>query len=186
MGLVKPKRVVIDYGEFELEIVIRPKALRVLVERVEPGRPAREPEVELRPRRLAVVLDEALDLGRALEDEVPEGTTIYEASGPPAEGEVRLSDKLIRVPSGGEEGLLELAVRLSGEFARVLVFTTSLSLARALRARALGEGITNLEVHFLPHAEDRNKAELVEEVLRRISEALELIKSRARPGSGEG
>jgi len=162
-----------------LEIVVRPKAIRVLVEKAELERPVRKPEVKLGQKLLAVILDEALDLGRALEDQVPEGVVIYEVSGPSAEGEVRLSDKLVRVPAGDEEGLQELVLRLSRDFARVLFFTASLGTVRALRARAAEGGVRNLEVHFLPHAEDRDRAELAGEILSRISEALKLVQSGA-------
>ena len=175
-GLVEPRRVVIDFGEFEVEVVVRPKARRVVVERVVERR-AEGP----RPRRarLAVVLDQMLRIGSFIEPRVPEGTTIYEGVGVGLEKELKVSDALIRVPVRDDYDICELALRLAGEHDKVLVFTGDKALVNDLKVMASERGVENVAVHYLPPSETASRAQLIEEILKRIREAAQSHTSQA-------
>ena len=172
--MAEPRRITIDYGEFEIEIIVRPRVKRVLVER------APRPEVKRRERaHLAVILDQMLRIGSFLEPRVPEGTVIYEGVGVGLDKEVQVSEALIKVPLRDDYDVCELAGRLAGEYERVLVFTGDKKLVNDLRVMASGRGLENVEVHYLPPSEAASRAQLIEEVLKRIREAAQSQTSQA-------
>ena len=156
----KPRRVVIDYGEFEIEVVVRPKAAEA---------PRAEGAFEARPgSRVAVVLDQMLRVGSVLEPRVPEGTVIYEAVGIGLDREVRVSDRLVQVPVRDDFDIYMLVGRLSGQYDKVLLFSGDKALVNDVRVRAAQEGHGNVVVHYMPPSEFASRAQLIEELLRRI------------------
>ena len=168
--MAKPKRVVIDYGEFEVEVIVRPKGAK-------PGaKPAPEEAPEARPERaargrVAVVLDQMLRIGSVLEPRVPEGTVIFEAVGVGLDREVRVSDRLVHVPVRDDFDIYMLVDRLADEFDKVLLFSGDKALVNDVRIRAAQKGHGNVVIHYMPPSEFSSRAHLIEEVLRRIRSA---------------
>ena len=179
--MAEPRRITIDYGEFEIEIIIRPKVRKVLVERER--RPRLEAEEKPRPvagpARLAVILDQMLRMGSTLEPRVPEGTVIYEAVGVGLEKEVRVSDRLVRVPARSDYDLCELACELAERYDKVLFFTGDKTLVNDVRVLASERGLENIEVHYLPPSETAARAQLIEQLLKRIRSAHQSQMSQA-------
>ena len=156
----KPRRVVIDYGEFEIEVVVRPKAVEA---------PRAEEAVKARPGgRMAVILDQMLRIGSTLEPRVPEGTVIFEAVGVGLDKEVEVSDKLVQVPVRDDFDIYVLVDKLSGEYDKVLLFSGDKALVNDVRVRAAQKGRRNVEIHYTPPSEFASRAQLIEEILERI------------------
>ena len=157
----EPRRVLIDYGDFEIEVVVRPRA-RGLSPRPE------EAKETARDRRAAVILDQMFRIGSVLEPLVPEGVVLYEVVGLGLEEEVRVSDKLVQAPARDDFDIYRLVERLSGQFKRVLLITGDKKLANAVRIQAARKGLANVEVHYMPPSEFPGRTQMIEAILRRI------------------
>ena len=79
----EPRRVVIEYEDFVVEVVVRPR--RAVAEPAEEkaGPAAREEAARPAPARgkVALVLDQMFRIGSVLEPLVPEGVVLYEVVG---------------------------------------------------------------------------------------------------------
>ena len=156
--MAEPKKVVIDYGDFEIEVVVRPREA--------PGREA--PGVG---GRKAVILDQMLRIGSVLEPRVPEGTVIYEAVGVGLDREVAVSDKLVQFPVRDDFDIYMLVGRLAREFDKVLLFSGDKALVNDVRVRMAREGHRNVVVHYVPPSEFASRAQMIEELLKRIRQS---------------
>ena len=165
-GERSPKRVVIDYGDFEVEVVVRPKrAMREGAPRAEEKEPAKP------TGRVAVVLDQMFRIGSVLEPLVPEGVVLYEVVGLGLEEEARLSDKLVQAPARDDFDIYKLVERLAGQFERVLLITGDKKLANAVRVQAGRKRLTGVEVHYMPPSEFPGRTQMIEAILERIEGA---------------
>ena len=163
--MAEPKRVLIDYGEFEVEVVVRPKGARPA------PRGGPEEAREGAGGRVAVVLDQMLRIGSFLEPRVPKGTVIFEAVGVGLDEEVKVSDRLVHVPVRDDFDIYVLVDRLAGEFDRVLLFSGDKALVNDVRVRAAQRGHRNVVIHYMPPSEFPSRAHMIEEILRRIGSA---------------
>ena len=165
----EPRRVVIEYEEFVIEITVRPKE-RGAAAPAEAGPPARE---EARPAagEVALVLDQMFRIGSVLEPLVPENTVIYEVVGRGLREEVRVSDKYVQVPARDDYDIYRLVERLSGQHERVLFISGDRKLVNAIRFQVAQRGRRNVEVHYMPPSEFPGRAQMIDEILRRVREA---------------
>ncbi len=161
----EPRRVLINYGDFEIEVVVRPRARGP---GPEPGGRPEEAGETARDRRAAVILDQMFRIGSVLEPLVPEGVVLYEVVGLGLEEEVRVSDKLVQAPARDDFDIYRLVERLSGQFGRVLLITGDKKLANAVRVQAARKGLANVEVHYMPPSEFPGRTQMIEAILRRI------------------
>jgi len=168
--LAEPKRVVIDYGDFEIEVVVRPKKARAPPEEGREVGTRAEAE-EAAPSKVAVVLDQMFRIGAVLEPLVPEGVVIYEVVGRGLSEEVRISDKYVQVPARDDYDIYRLVERLSGEDDKVLLISGDRKLAGAVRVQAAKKGRRNVEVHYMPPSEFPGRTQMIEEILKRIEAA---------------
>ena len=172
--MAEPKRVLIDYGEFEVEVIVRPKGARPAPRKAPEAKP-REGEVkeEGKPSegRTAVILDQMLRIGSVLEPRVPEGTVIFEAVGVGLEKEVKVSGKLVHVPVRDDFDIYVLVDRLAEEFDKVLLFSGDKALVNDVRVKAAQKGHKNVVVHYMPPSEFSSRAHMIEEILKRIRSA---------------
>ena len=161
--MAEPKRVVIDYGEFEVEVVVRPK-LRAREEMAVPPEAPRE-----RARgKIAAILDQMFRIGSVLEPLLPEGVVIYEVVGLGLDEEIQVSDRLVQVPARDDFDIYRLVDRLSGEYEKVAFFTGDKKLANAVRVQVARKGRRNVEVHYMPPSEFPGRTQMIEAILKRL------------------
>ena len=167
----EPRRVVIEYEDFVVEVVVRPKEEAAAAPAEARKAPAAREEAASccgPGGEVALVLDQMFRIGSALEPLVPEGTVIYEVVGRGLREEVRISDRYVQVPARDDYDIYKLVERLSGRHERVVFISGDRKLVNALRFQVAQRGRGNVELHYMPPSEFPGRAQMIDEILRRV------------------
>jgi len=168
--LPEPRRVVIEYEDFVVEVVVRPRRAAAEPAEAKAGPAAREEAARSMPARekVALVLDQMFRIGSVLEPLVPEGTVIYEVVGRGLREEVRISDRYVQVPARDDYDIYKLVERLSGQHERVVFISGDRKLVNALRFQVAQRGQRNVELHYMPPSEFPGRAQMIDEILKHV------------------